>query len=79
MMATTYLFQLIDQITGEAYGSPKEFTSKEAANTFLQANMESIIEEDISETILEESNTEAVKYYAENLTFELASDVFCFL
>lgn len=76
-MITTFLFQLIDQVTGEAYGSPQEFTSQEEADEYLQAHIESIIEENIEEDM--EANPEAVNYYKETLAYEPAENVFCFL
>ena len=72
-MFTTFLFQLIDKVTGEAYGSPQEFISQEEANEYLQTHIESIIEENM------EANSEAVNYYKETLAYEPAENVFCFL
>ena len=76
-MITTFLFQLVDQVTGEAYGSPQEFTSQEEADEYLQAHIESIIEENIEEDM--ENNPETVFYYKETLAYEPAENVFCFL
>ena len=75
-MVTTYLFQLIDQITGEAYGSPKEFTSQEDANEYLKTHLKGIIEENIDDNL--EDSPEIVTYYKETLAYEPAENVFCF-